>query len=90
VAASEIDFLTTNPHAPNVSLKHTYLTAGQYCLSASMWGNHKYHGNGSCSYDCTVSQAVTVVVRDVPPSPINESLLDGGSQQERPESRDLL
>lgn len=69
VAAGEINFLPTNPHAPNVPLTHPYATAGQYCLSATMWGNHKYHGDGSCSYDCTVSQAVTVTVRDVPPQP---------------------
>jgi hypothetical protein len=51
----------------NVTLHHTYSTAGQYCVSARVYGNHKYDGNGSCSYDCTISNSDTVIIRDVPP-----------------------
>src|SRR3984885_8798460 len=54
--------------AVNVTLRHTYTTAGQYCVSARVYGNHKYDGDGSCSYDCTIANSNTVIIRDVPPS----------------------
>ena len=53
--------------AVNVTMSHSYATAGEYCVSASVWGNHKYDGAGSCSYDCTVSSNAPVLIRDVPP-----------------------
>lgn len=46
----------------DVTLAHSFPTAGQYCVSASVWGNHKYDGDGSCSYDCTVSANMYVTV----------------------------
>jgi len=52
---------------PNYTLHHTYVTAGEYCVSARIWGNHKYHGAGSCSYDCTVTGSAQVVIHDVKP-----------------------
>jgi hypothetical protein len=53
----------------NVTLHHTYATAGQYCVSGRVYGNHKYDGQaaGSCSYDCTITNSNTVIIRDTPP-----------------------
>lgn len=52
---------------PNYTLHHKYGTAGEYCLSAYVWGNHKYHGDGSCSYDCQVQGDIHVSIRDTLP-----------------------
>ncbi len=52
---------------PNYTLHHTYRTAGEYCVSAQVWGNHKYDGVGSCSYDCSVSANAAVIIRDTAP-----------------------
>jgi hypothetical protein len=47
---------------PSVTMTHAYTKPGRYCLSASMFGNHKYDGDGSCSYDCVVRADKVVIV----------------------------
>jgi hypothetical protein len=47
---------------PSVTMTHKYTKPGTYCLSAQMFGNHKYDGDGSCSYDCVVRANKNVTV----------------------------
>ena len=52
----------SNGNPIDVTLTHSFPTAGMYCVSAQVWGNHKYDGNGSCSYDCYVYANTYVTV----------------------------
>ena len=48
---------------PSVTMTHKYSKPGRYCLSAIMSGSHKYEGDGTCSYDCTLRADKIVTVR---------------------------
>jgi hypothetical protein len=61
--SSELDDASTGSHVPKVVMTHTYSNVGPKCPSAKIWGNHKYSGDGSCSYDCQVTADAHVMVQ---------------------------
>jgi len=45
-----------------VTLTHTYKTKGDYTVRAAAGAQHKYQGDGSCSYQCCTETSATVTV----------------------------
>jgi hypothetical protein len=61
--SGELDDGSTGSHVPKVVMTHQYKNPGPKCPSAKIWGNHKYSGDGACSYDCQVTADAHVMVQ---------------------------
>lgn len=60
------DYKIKRGNIPKVKVSHHYDSPGVYCVSAEMWGNHKYDGQVSCSSDCFVRAQTIIKIFEKP------------------------